>query len=471
MSLSVATESSLASSPSSAELRRRRSTLAVVCVATAMLILDIAVVNTALSAIRADLHASLDGLKWVVDSYTLALAAAVLSAGSLADRFGRRRVFTLGLAGFTAASAGCALAPTIGLLNGARAVQGVAAALMFACSLALLAQAFPAGPARRRALAAYGVTIGAALAVGPLVGGLLTQYVDWRAVFAINLPIGLLGLWLCRCVAESRSTHPRPVDVPGQVLSTGALFFLVLALVRAPEAGWTSRTTMISLAVAAIAAVAFVRVERRSAHPMVPVELFADRGFSAAQVCAFAISSSFFAVFLYTTLYLQLVLELSPVRTGLVYLPATVVMFLLAGATASLQSRLSAAVLVGGSLGTVAAGLLLWTAAGVGSPWWAVLPGSILCFGASGVFNPVMSSLVVSGRTDEHSALATGVNDAFRQAGVALGVAALGTLVPSEVIDPAAFVTGWHHALLLAAAVAGIGAAVGGVALRGRYAE
>ena len=199
-------------------MNAKRWTLVVVCAATAMLMLDIAVVNTALSRIAEDLHTGLSGLQWVVDAYTLALASVVLPAGSLADRLGRRKLFTIGLSIFTAASAACALAQDIHFLNAARAVQGIGAAIMFAVSLALLANAYPGAKERAGALAAYGATIGGSFAVGPLVGGLLTSGLDWQWIFLINVPMGLACLYITRAyVAESRDPAAHGVDWPGQI--------------------------------------------------------------------------------------------------------------------------------------------------------------------------------------------------------------------------------------------------------------
>src|SRR5215467_634293 len=208
-------------------------TLTVVCLATAMLMLDIAVVNTALSHIASDLDASLSGLQWIVDAYTLALATIVLTAGSVADRLGRKRVFAWGMVLFTVSSLACAMAGSIELLDAARAVQGIGAAMMFASSLAVLADAFPVAAERAKAFAVYGATIGASFAVGPLVGGALTSYISWRAVFFVNVPIGIATIVATYAwVRESHDSRARRIDIPGQVTLTGGLFLFVFALLR-----------------------------------------------------------------------------------------------------------------------------------------------------------------------------------------------------------------------------------------------
>src|SRR4051794_24039218 len=230
----------------------QRWTLAVVCAATALLMLDIAVVNTALSRIAEDLHTGLGGLQWVVDAYTLALASVVLTAGALADRFGRKRLFTVGLIVFTVSSAACAAATDIVFLDVARAVQGLGGAVMFAVSLAILADAFPDPRERAGALAAYGATIGGTFAVGPLVGGALTSGLDWQWIFLINLPIGGAALWITRVyVQESRDPRAPRVDWLGQATLAAGLFLLVLGLLRGNEDGWGSTLIVAELAGAA----------------------------------------------------------------------------------------------------------------------------------------------------------------------------------------------------------------------------
>jgi EmrB/QacA subfamily drug resistance transporter len=441
----------------------QRWTLAVVCAATAMLMLDIAVVNTALSDIADDLDTGLSGLQWIVDAYTLALASVVLTAGSLADRFGRRRLFTAGLSLFTVASLLCAVATDIAFLNTARVAQGIGAAIMFAVSLALLANAFPDIKERMSALAAYGATIGASFAVGPLVGGALTSGIGWRAIFLVNIPLGLACLWITRAhVAESKDALARRVDLGGLLTLTGGLFLLILALLRGNEDGWGSTQIVAELSGAAILLTAFLAIEARVKDPMLPLGLFREGRFTGAQIGAFAISASYFAVFFYTTLYLQQILGLSAIEAGLVYLPGTVIMFFVSGATASMGARVSGRVMVSAGLALVAVGMGLMTLAAVDSSWTIALPGSIVAMIGTGLFNPSISNFALGSVPEHQSGLAAGVNDTFRQAGIAVGVAALGALIPTGAslgaADPEAFVGGLHDALWVGTALVAAGA-------------
>ena len=444
-------------------MRTQRWTLAVVCAATAMLMLDIAVVNTALSRIADDLDTGLSGLQWVVDAYTLALASTVLTAGALADRLGRRRLFLIGLGIFTATSLGCAVADHIAFLNVMRAAQGIGAAIMFAVSLALLANAYPDVRQRAGALAAYGATIGASFAVGPLVGGALTSGLDWRWIFLINLPIGIACIAATRAyVQESRDPAARRIDWPGQITLTGGLFLLVLALLRGHEDGWTSALILGEAAGAIALLGAFVAIEARVAEPMLPLRYFRNRSFTGAQIAAFAISASFFAIFLYTTLYLQQILGLSAIEAGLAYLPGTITMLFVSAATSSLGAKLSARLMVSGGLALVSAGMALFLLAGVGSSWTIILPGVMVALIGTGLFNPALTAVALGTVPPEQSGVAAGVNDTFRQAGIAVGVAALGALVPAEAAfgggSPQAYVDGLHDAMLAGAGLAAVGA-------------
>ena len=437
-------------------------TIVAACLATAMLMLDISVINTALSNIAHGLDTGLSGLQWVVDAYTIPLAATVLTAGAIADRFGRRRLFLLGLMVFTASSVLCGAAGGIEVLVGARAIQGLGASMMFATALALISQVTPDPADRMKALAAYGAAIGASFALGPFIGGSLTALFGWRAIFLVNVPIGAFVLWITyRRVAEGRDPTPRRVDVPGQITLITGLFLLILALLRGNADGWGSAGIIAALAGAAVSLIAFVVVEERSREPMLPLRLMRQRRFAGAQVAVFAIASSFFAVFLYLTLYLQTVLGMSPIQTGLIYLPGTFLVFVVSGMTAQIGAKFSAAKIASVGLVLVAAGLAGMLIIGVDSSWTALLPGLLVTSVGTGLFNPTGSALALNALPDEQSGLAAGANDTFRQAGVAVGIAALGTLVPAGAAlggNLQAYVDGLHHALIASAVLAFAGA-------------
>jgi len=441
----------------------RRGTLAVVCLATAMLMLDIAVVNTALPHIASSLDAGISGLQWVVDAYTVALAAVVLTSGSIADRLGRRRVFASGLVLFTAASLLCGMAGSIEMLDAARAIQGIGGAILFATSLSLLADAFPEWKERSKALAVYGATIGASFAVGPAVGGAITSYLGWRWVFYVNVPVGIAAIGATyRWVRESRDPNARRIDWAGQTALIGGLFLLVLALLRGNEDGWGSPAIVAELVGAAVLLAAFLGIESRVKEPMLPLGLFRIKEFSGAQIAAFSISASFFAIFLYMTLYLQQILGLSPIKAGLVYLPATVLIFVVSGASASLLEKVSAGALIVVGLALVAAGLALGVLATATSSWVMLLPALMVGGLGTGLFNPAVSAVALGSAPPEQSGLAAGVNDTFRQAGIAVGVALFGALIPGSAAlgqgSAESFVSGMHTALVVGSILAAIGA-------------
>jgi len=440
----------------------RVPTIVVACLATAMLMLDISVVNTALTNIDDGLDAGLSGLQWVVDAYTIPLAATVLTAGAIADRVGRRKIFMLGLGTFTLMSAVCGAAGGIEMLVGARAIQGLGASLMFATALALISQATPKQDDRVKALAAYGAAIGASFALGPFVGGSLTDLFGWRAIFLINIPIGAIVMWITyRSVAEGRDPTPRRVDWPGQITLIGGLFLLILALLRGNEEGWGSTAIVAELAGAVILLIAFVIVEERSSDPMLPLRLMRRPRFAGAQIAVFAIAASFFALFFYTTLYLQTVLGMSPIETGLVYLPGTFTVFVVSGLTAQMGENYAPAKVASLGLVLVSVGIAGMLVIGVDSSWTAIIPGLLVTSIGTGLFNPTASELALRALPEEQSGLAAGANDTFRQTGVAVGIAALGTLVPADAAlggNLQAYVDGLHHALIAGAVIAAIGA-------------
>jgi EmrB/QacA subfamily drug resistance transporter len=410
-------------------MTRKWWTLTAVVLATFMLLLDITVVNTALPKLEKSLGASFTDLQWVIDVYSLALATVVLTAGALADRFGRKRTFLLGLVVFSAASLACGLAPSAAFLIGARAVQGIGGAIMFAISLALIAQDFPGGQERGTAMAIYGATIGVAVAVGPLIGGALTQSLGWESVFFLNVPIGALALAITALtVAESRDPNAKRADWPGVASFTAALFLLVFALLRGNAEGWGSTTIVAMLAGAAVLLGVFVAIQRRSANPMLPLELFRNRAFTGVQLAAFAISSSLFALFLYLTLYLQQFLGNSPLGAGERYLPLTIVVFVVAGLSGVWVSRVAARAQLGVGLAFCGLGLLLMSGLSTSDGWTALLPGFVLAGVGAGIVNTVVADVAVSVVPKERSGMAAGINDTFRQVGVAVGIAAWGAI-------------------------------------------
>ena len=410
-------------------MARKWWTLALVSVATFMLLLDITVVNTALPAIREDLDASFTDLQWVIDAYALTLAAFVLVAGSLADRLGRRRVFAFGLVVFTLASLAAGLAGDPTTLNVARAVQGVGGAVMFAVSLALIAQEFRAGRERGQAMGAYGATIGVAVAIGPLVGGALVDWVGWESIFFLNVPIGLAAVAITYLrVRESRDPDATRIDWLGQASFSVALFLFVFALLRGNEEGWGSPLIVGLLVGSAALLAAFVAIERRVLEPMLPLGLFRIRSFTGVQLAAFAVSGSMFALFLYLTLYLQNYLELSPFEAGLRYLPLTVVSFFAAGLAGSLLGRVPARIMLAAGLALAGVGLLLMGGIAADSEWTTLLGGFLIAGAGVGLLNPVIADVAVSVVPSNQSGMAAGINDTFRQVGVAVGIAAWGAI-------------------------------------------
>jgi EmrB/QacA subfamily drug resistance transporter len=423
-------------------MERKWWTLLAVSVATFMLLLDITVVNVALPSIRQDLGASFTDLQWVVDAYALTLAALVLPAGSLADRLGRRRVFAAGLVIFSVASLLCALAPDPTLLSLARALQGVGGAVLFAVSLALVAQEFLAGRERGTAMGLYGATIGMAVAIGPLVGGALTDGLGWRSIFYLNLPVGTAALAVTYLkLRESRDPNATRVDWAGVATFSGALFLLVLALVRGNAEGWGSRLIVSLLAGSAILLVAFIAIERRVREPMLPLGLFKRPSFTGVQLAAFAVSGSLLAMFLYLTLYLQNYLGYSPLEAGLRYLPITLLAFLFGPIAGALLSRVPSRALLSAGLGMTGVGLLLMSGIETGSEWTTLLGGFLVAGAGVGLLNPVIADVAVSVVPKQHSGMAAGISDTFRQVGIAVGIAIWGAILVGRGADKVAELT------------------------------
>src|SRR3954471_6426449 len=449
---------------------RKWWTLVGVCTATFMLLLDITIVNVALPAIQRALDASFSDLQWVVDAYALALATCVLTAGALADLFGRKRLFLIGVVLFTVASVFCGLSNDALFLIIARGVQGVGGAIMFATALALLSQEFH-GKERGTAFGVWGATVGAAAAIGPLAGGLLTSWLSWRWIFLVNIPIGIAAVVLsAKQLRESSDPDHGHLDPIGLVTLTGGLLALVLALIEGNQHGWSSAFIVSLLAVGTLLMIAFVASQAVERDAMVDLTLFRRPAFVGAQTTAFTISASMFAMFLYLTLYLQNILGLSPLQTGVRFLPLSLVSFFAAPAAGRLSARVPIRALIGGGLALNA--IAMWSMARVStsSHWTVLLPGFLLGGVGIGMVNAPLAATAVSTVRVERAGMASGINNTFRQIGIATGIAALGAIFASKTggrhASQAAFVRGRHDILLVGAATAAVGAVLAAALVR-----
>ncbi len=451
-------------------MERKWRALIIVCVAIFMLLLDITVVNVALPKIQHDLHTSLTDLEWVVDAYALLLATCMLNAGSLGDLLGRKRVFISGVVLFTLASALCGSATSPIFLNLARGLQGVGGAIMFAVSLAILSQEFH-GRERGTAFGIWGATVGAAVAIGPLVGGALTEWAGWRWIFFVNLPIGVgCALGAVAYLHESRDEEHGGFDWLGFIFLTGGLFALVLALLRGNGWGWGSGRTRTLFAAAAVLLVIFVVVELRQRSPMFDMSLFRKPSFTGAQLVAFTLSSSMFAMFLFLTLYIQNQLHYSPLEAGLRFLPLSLLSFVTAPIAGRLSTRIPVRILFGVGMSLVGAALLLMHGLTPSSRWTHLLPGFIVGGIGIGLVNAPLASTAVSVVEPRRAGMAAGINNTFRQVGIATGIGALGAIFQSKIhgADRVAFVSALNAILLIAAIVAFCGAVAGLALVRGR---
>ena len=416
-------------------MERKWWSLLAVCLATFMLLLDITVVNVALPDIQKELHTDLTGLQWVVDAYTLLLSAFTLTMGTLADRFGRRRLFVLGVGVFTFASLLCGLATSATFLHFARGLQGVGGAAMFATSLALIAQEFQ-GPERGTAIAAWGATIGGAVAVGPLVGGALTDAFGWEWIFFVNVPIGIGTVILAQTQAgESRDPNAKGLDWAGLITFSLGLFALIFALLRGNAEGWGSTLIVGSLLAAVVLLVAFVLFEWRQDHAMFDLSLFRKPSFTGVSYGTFAIGAGMFAMFLYITIYMQSVIGMTPLQAGLRFLPLTLFAFLVPLATRNLVARLPARVPLTIGLALVGIGLLLMRGVKPDSEWTALLAGFIVSGFGIGLSNPSIASTALGVVPAARSGMASGINNTMRIAGVSTGIAALGAIFQSKISD------------------------------------
>jgi EmrB/QacA subfamily drug resistance transporter len=424
-------------------------TLTAVSTGVFMLLLDLTIVNVALPDIQRSFGASLSDLQWTIDAYALTLAAFLLTAGSLADLVGRRLLFATGVAAFTLGSLACGLADGPLFLIVARAAQGVGGAIMFATSLALIAQAFR-GRDRALAFGLLGAITGVAVAIGPVLGGVLTS-ISWRWIFLVNLPIGAFALLVTLTkVAESRNPFAKRPDFVGFVTFSGGLAALTFGLIRSNDDGWASTTVIASFATAAVLLVAFVVAELVQREPMLELGLFRVPTFSGALAAALAINGSLFSLLTYMILYFEQSLKLSPAETGVRFLPLTGAIFFASGIAGRLSERVPNRFLIAPGFGLVGAGLLLMRGITAGSSWTHLLPGMIVAGIGAGLVNVPLAATAIGIVQPARAGMASGINTTFRQVGTATGVAALGSIFAAQ----AGFVDGLNVVLLVGAVTA-----------------
>jgi EmrB/QacA subfamily drug resistance transporter len=451
-----------------AEENRKWWTLGAVAFGLFMIMLDNTVVFVALSSIQSDLHISQSELEWVVSGYALTFAVLMLTGGKLADMLGRRRIFIVGLAIFTASSLACGLANGAGFLIGARVVQGVGAALMNPATLSIIVATFP--PRQRGT--AIGIWVGVsamALAIGPLIGGILTEQINWSWIFFINVPVGIAGIIVSRLfITESRDeSEEQRLDLPGLISSAVGLFGLTYALIEGNNYGWSSGRILASFAVAAVGLVTFVLLEHRQRVPMLDLSLFKNSTFTGANVTMLLVALAMFGVFFFNSLYLGQVLGYSPIQTGAAFLPLTVLIVFVAPLAGRFSDKIGSRWLMGVGLVLLSGSLLSFSTLGVDSTFWDIVPGLILGgFGMSLAMTPTTAAAMGSVPVDK-AGVGSAVLNSMRQVGGSLGIALMGAIVaasvsvlPTSPEYPDQFVEGYHNALHVAAAIAIVGAIV-----------
>jgi EmrB/QacA subfamily drug resistance transporter len=455
---------------------RKWWTLGAMCFALFMIMLDNTVVNVALPSIQRDLGASISGLEWTINGYTLSFAVLLATGGRLGDIFGRRRMFLIGVVVFALSSATAGLAAGDTDLVISRVVQGVGAALMMPGTLSIITDAFPAHE-RGKAMGTWAGVSALALAVGPVLGGFLTEHVSWRAIFYLNIPVAIGAVTATLfAVRESRDTTVgREVDYLGVATLTAALTALILALVEGNSWGWGSPAIVGLLVGAVLGAVAFVAIELRVKAPMVEFRFFADRNFLGAVVVALIISFAMLGVFFFLALYMQDILRYSPLEAGVRFLPSTLMIVAVAPVAGRLADRFGPRWLIVAGLAILTVSLYSFTGIAVDSSYLDLLPGFMLLgIGIALTMSP-MTSAAMNAVAVEKAGIASGVLSMFRMVGGSLGVAVTGAIFQGsvggssfETAAPQQFVNGLSNAMWVSAAVTVAGAAIAAMAIRAK---
>ena len=460
-----------------AEENRKWWTLAAVAFALFMIMLDNTVVNVALPSIERDLGLShrLSALEWVVSGYVLSFAVLMLTGGKLADMFGRRRIFVVGLLVFTLSSLACGLATGAGFLIAARVVQGVGAAFMLPATLSIITATFPPKE-RGTALGIWAGVSALALAIGPLVGGLITEHFGWNWIFYINVPVGLLGIVAALVVIrESKDTsHEQRLDAPGLVTSGVAFFALVFALIESSRYGWGSATILGLFALAVLALAAFTVVESRQRLPMFDLGLFRNGTFVGANIVALLVTLAMFGVFFFISIYLQNVHGYSAVRAGATFLPMTLLIIFLAPVAGRFSDRLGSRGLMVGGMTLTGASLLLFAQLEPHSSFWVIFPALVVGGAGMALVMTPMTAAAMSAVPIDKAGVGSGMLNTFRQVGGALGIAVMGAILSNRETAKLhagasrveAFMSGLHEALYVGAGVAFAAALVAAVLVR-----
>jgi MFS transporter, DHA2 family, methylenomycin A resistance protein len=418
--------------------------------------LDVTIVNTALNSIGSSLGGGVSELQWVVNSYTIVFAAFILTAGALGDRIGAKRIFMAGFAIFTAASLACALAPNATVLVAGRAMQGLGAAALVPNSLALLSHAYPDEKGRGRAVGIWAAGASLALISGPLIGGALIALVGWRWIFLVNLPIGLAALWLSwRYVIDTTRSPQREIDLPGQIAAIASLGCLAGAIIEGGARGWSDPLVIAGFAVALVLAVLFVLQERRAAQPMLPLSLFKNRRFALTSLVGLLVNIAFYGLIFVFSLYLQRVNGLSPLATGLAFLPMLGAVLPVNLLAARVSERIGALATIAVGAGLSALGCLALIGIEPGTSYLAIGPQFAVIGAGLGLLVPPLTSTLLGSVEKSRSGIAAGVLNSTRQTGSVLGVALFGSLASQA----SAFMSGMHAALIISAALLAIAGA------------